>query len=90
MLTLLHNRDAVEVVSDARLSVLTQIVANSFNVCSVFILHSSRLMVANGVFGEQIHDLALLVTVAVGPGCHILHHLTLNLRVLVVKIRMEP
>lgn len=46
-------------------------------------------MVPHSILGKATDEIILLVTFAVDPIGHCLHHLTLNLRVGIVEIRME-
>ena len=46
-------------------------------------------VIANGIFGQISDDLVLSVTMTVEPRLHVLHHLALNLRLKVMKVRMK-
>lgn len=80
MLALLYERDALHVALDAPLSLLAKIVAYTTDMVGLaLLLDTSCFVVAHGLLAERVHDLALLVSVALCPGFDELEHLTLDL-----------
>lgn len=89
---LTNNRDPAHVALKVMLSLDTSVLREAAGVRRRLVItgQTNVLVVADALFGQAIEDFLLPVSKALHPFLHVLHHLSLDLRVGVMEVGVKP